>query len=269
MTIRRTIAALSLALAATTFAASEIRAETPQALGLVATTQPAPMQCEDGLCTAYLSAFCLEEHRKSPQARTAYRLADKTEVTLLVETAAGDTLRLPGRDWLGFKTRTLFTGVEASVDQARIAKLNPVKLSIEVGLLASMLPVVATGDKTAHSAEEIAMATGPYRQVAERYFEGDVEMAAAVSLTANIINSLPKTGSVSEERRIQTMIDAFATLETIEAGERTRAVVGGIMRSCERHAYYGVDTMRQCLELKHSGLQADSNRTFWGSLGGV
>ena len=269
MTIRRTIAALSLALATTAFAISEIQAETPQALGLVATTQPTPMQCHDGLCTAYLSAFCLEEHRKSPQSRTAYRLADNTEVTLLVQTATGDTLRLSGKDWLGFKTRTLFTGVEASVNQARIAELNPVSLSVEVGPLASMLPVVADNEKTAHSAEEIAMAMGPYRKAAERFFEGNVEMAAAVSLTANLINSLPKTGSVSEERRIQTMIDAFATLEKTEAGAQTRAVVGGIMRSCERHAYYGVDTMRQCLELKHSGLQADSNRTFWDSLGGV
>ena len=269
MTIRRMIAALSMALAATTFAASEIRAESPQALGLVATAEPAPMQCRDGLCTAYISAFCLEEHRKSPRARTAYRLADKTEVTLLIETAAGDTLRLPGKDWLGFQTRTLFTGVEASVDQARIAKLNPVKLSVEVGPMASMLPVVAADEKTAHSAAEIALATGPYRRAAERYFEGNVETATAVSIATGLINLLPKTGAVSEERRIQTMIDAFATLETIEAGEKTRAVVGGIIRTCDRHAYYGVDSLRNCLELKHSGLQADTNRKFWDSLGGV
>ena len=65
------IAALSMALAAATFAARETRAELPQALGLVATAEPAPMQCRDGLCTAYISAFCLEEHRKSPRARTA------------------------------------------------------------------------------------------------------------------------------------------------------------------------------------------------------
>jgi len=68
---------------------------------------------------------------------------------LLVETAAGDTLRLPGKDWLVFQTRALFTRVEASVDQARIAKLNPVKLSVEVGPMASMLPVVAADEKTA------------------------------------------------------------------------------------------------------------------------
>lgn len=268
MTIRRMIAALSVALAATSFAASELRAETPQALGLVATPAPAPMQCQDGLCTAYLSAFCLEEHRKSPQSRTAYRLADKTEVTLLVKIASGETLRLSGKEWLGFRTHTLFTGVEASVDQARLAKLNPVKLSVEVGPLASMLPVVAPDEETAHSAAEIALATGPYRQAAERHFEGNAEMSAAVSLTANLINGLPTTGTVAEERRIQTVIDAFQTLETIDAGAQTRAVVGGIIRTCERHAYYGVDTMRQCLELKHSGLQADTNRQFWDSLAG-
>lgn len=269
MTIRRMIAALSVALAATAFAAADTRAETPQALGLVATAEPAPMQCQDGLCTAYLSAFCLEEHRKSPQAQTAYRLAENTEVTLLVETAAGDTLRLPGRDWLGFKTRTLFTGVEASVDQMRLAKLNPVKLSIEVGPLASMLPVVAADAKDAHTPAEVALATGPYRQAAQRYFEGDVEMATAVSMTANLINSLPTSGTVSSERRIQTMIDAFARLETINAGERTRAVVSQVVRTCDRQAHYEIYSLRQCLELKHGGLQAITNRKFWDSLGGV
>ncbi len=269
MSLRRTLAALSVALAAATFAAGEIRAETPQALGLVATATPTPMPCRDGLCTAYLSAFCLEEHRKSPQSHTAYRLAERTEVTLLVETAAGDTLRLSGREWLGFQTRTLFTGVEASLDQARLATLNPVRLSVEVGPLATLLPVVAADAKTAHSAEEIALATGPLRRSAERHFEGNAEMATAVSITANLIGSLPKAGTISEERRIQTMIDAFATLETIEAGEKTRAVVGGIVRTCERHAHYGVGTMRQCLELKHSGLQAVTNREFWDSLGDV
>lgn len=72
MTIRLMIAALSMALAAATFAARETRAESPQALGLVATAEPAPtMQCQDGLCTAYISAFCLEEHHKSPRACAA------------------------------------------------------------------------------------------------------------------------------------------------------------------------------------------------------
>ena len=49
---------------------------------------------------------------------------------MLVETGAGDTLSLPGKDWLVFQTRTLFTGVE-------------------VGPMASMLPVVAADEKTA------------------------------------------------------------------------------------------------------------------------
>ena len=61
-------------------------------------------------------------------------------------------------------------------------------------------------------------------------------MRAAVSITTNLINSLPKTGVVSEERRIQTMINAFSTLESAEASEKTRSVVGSIVRSCDRHA---------------------------------
>ena len=106
MAIRRTIAMLSVVLVASALAAQETRAEF-QALGIVATKQPASMQCQYGLCTAYLSAFCLEKNRPPPPSRTTYRPSENTEVTLIVETAAGKTLRLAGNDWLRLETRTL------------------------------------------------------------------------------------------------------------------------------------------------------------------
>ena len=59
MTIRGMIAALSMALAATTFAASETWAESPHALGLVATAEPAPMHCQDVLCTGLFRSHVL------------------------------------------------------------------------------------------------------------------------------------------------------------------------------------------------------------------
>ena len=34
----------------------------PQALGLVATAEPTPLQCEDGVCQGFFTAFCLSSH---------------------------------------------------------------------------------------------------------------------------------------------------------------------------------------------------------------
>ena len=124
MAIRRTFAVLSVVLVASAFAAQETRAEF-QALGIVATKAPAPMQCQNGQCTAYLSAFCLEKDRPPPPLRATYRPAANTEVTLLVETAAGGTLRLAGNEWLRFETWTGYTSVLAIVDETRIASLDP------------------------------------------------------------------------------------------------------------------------------------------------
>ena len=54
----------------------------PQILGLVATTAPTPLTCSDGMCSAQFSAFCLQQHRISPTAGTAYRPAKGTALTL-------------------------------------------------------------------------------------------------------------------------------------------------------------------------------------------
>ena len=54
----------------------------PQILGLLATNAPTPLTCNDGICSAQFSAFCLQQHRKSPTAGTAYRPAKRTALTL-------------------------------------------------------------------------------------------------------------------------------------------------------------------------------------------
>ena len=267
MPIPRTIALLPAVLAASLFVAQESRAEF-QALGIVATDQPAPMQCQGGKCTAYLSTFCLEKKRPPPPGRAAYRPSENTKVTLIVETAAGRTLRLTGNDWLRFETRTSYTGVLAVVDAARIGALDPVKLSVDVGPLASLLPVAAEGDDTPHSAQEIALATGPYRQAAQRFFERSA--AGAVSFAAGLINSLPPTGNVSEERRKATVASARAEFHKSNADGETRAEVDRLIGVCNvRIPRRWHMTMRLCLEHEHSTLQVRTNNAFWNALGGV
>ena len=231
MAIRRTIALLSVVLTASAFAAQETRAEF-QALGVVASKQPASMQCQDGQCAAYLSAFCLEKNHPPPPSHTTYRPSENTTVTLIVETAAGGTLRLAGRDWLRFETRTNYTGVLAIVDETRIAKLDPVTMSVEVGPMASLLPVAIKGGGKPHSAQQIALATGPYRQAAQHYFENNAAQSQAVSFAADLINSLPPSGNVSEKRQKAIVATALAEFDTSKASLATRAEVDRLIGVC-------------------------------------
>ena len=74
----------------------------PQALGLAATPEPMPLHCEDGLCTAFLTAFCLQENRPQPEDGIAYLPTETSVINLLVSTKDGRTLTLPGRDYVEF-----------------------------------------------------------------------------------------------------------------------------------------------------------------------
>jgi hypothetical protein len=260
---------LPIVLAAFVITAQESHADY-QALGVVATQMPAPLQCEDGLCTAYLSTFCLEQDRLPPPGRTAYRPSENTKVTLIVETATGETLRLAGNGWLRFETRTNYTGVLAIVDEVRLGALDPVKASVEVAPMAALLPAENSGGDRPHNAEEVALATGPYRQAAQNFFENNAAGTKAVSFATRLINSLPPSGNVSEERLKTIVTAALAAFDTSNAGPETRAEVNRLVDVCHvpfpRRWHM---SMRICLEHEHGALQVSTNKRFWNSLGGV
>lgn len=268
MAIRRTIAMLSVVLAASGYAVQEARAEF-QALGIVATKQAVPLQCGKDICTAYLSTFCLEQNRPPPPSHTAYRPSENTVVTLIVETASGGTIRLPAKDWLRFETRTNYTGVLAIIDAAGIGQLAPVRMSVEVAPMASLLPALE-GDANPHSAEDIALATGPYRRAAQQFFETEVAGTEAVSFAVKLINLLPPSGNVSETMQKQIVVSALAEFESSGNRPGQRAEVDRLVAACQvSFSRRWHMSMRLCLEHEHGALQVSTNKKFWRSLGGV
>jgi len=268
MAIRRTFVTLSVVLVACAFIAQEARADF-QALGVVATNQPSSMDCQDGLCTAYLSTFCLEKDRPPPPNRTTYRPAEGTTITLIVETADGRTLRLAGNDWLRFETRTNYTGVLAITDETRTGKLDAVKISVDVSPLASLLPVVENGGDNPHSAAEVALAIGPYRQAAQHYFDKTAPRSEAVAFAADLINALPRSGNVAEARQKTIVAGARAAFAKSNTSPEARAEVDRLIDVCHvRFPRRWHMSMRLCIEHEHGTLQVLTNNAFWESLGG-
>src|SRR3546814_15326772 len=65
----------------------------PQILGLVASTGPIPLACDDAGCRAELSSFCLPQPRANPAPDTAYQPAAVGGIFLV----GTDLVRPPAR----------------------------------------------------------------------------------------------------------------------------------------------------------------------------
>lgn len=237
----------------------------PQVLGLVASNGvPTPLTCDGIVCSAHFSSFCLQQNRPAPAHGDRYTVAPGSELTLVVTTTDGRTLRLPGREYLTIESEIGFTSVSVRLPQARLAEFGASAAAVEVGPALSLLPVATAGDPNPQEADEIALATGPMRLAAARAFEVPGRASDAARITSLLINALPADGSESREARdelwmamLETPAGAAATLEGIDAAAR---MFESCMISVESRSTY---SMRNCLELRHADLLAETNHRFW------
>jgi hypothetical protein len=241
----------------------------PQVLGLVATRGAMPLQCDAGSCVGFLSTFCLEEERHPPSSRAAYKLAPNSEITLVVETHDGRTLRLPGNDYLSFQTRLDYTSVLARVPMARLTTLLPANVSVHIGSLASLIPIPVAGDTDLHSPAELAIATGAYRKTGQRFFDNGGEKSETVSMVTHLINALPRQGRMDKKVRDIAYRDTLGGDGAVRPAARDN--FRKIVRSCEAilESTAARYNMRDCLEYRHEVMQTETNRKFWKALGGV
>ena len=247
---------LSLLLSATTGAAFAA----PQILGVVAADEAVPMQCGDGICTALLSAFCLQNSRLPPEYDTAYAPIGPGSVTILVTAASGRTERLDASGLVEFRTRDGFTTLEARLDLRRLRHPSPIWLALEIGPLAAALPVPLPGDTDPLTVEEISLAAGPLREASEAIFEGKGDTARAARLTARLINRLPRDGDIESGLREQL----WDRVADSDAPPLARAAFDACIRTVDESVGY---TLRECLQDRHRALQIDNTRDFRNLLG--
>ena len=70
-------------------ASAAIAGDPPQALGLVAAAEPIPIHCKGAECSVNLSAFCLQQKRRSPAPTDLYRQAATGAVQVSTRTLDG------------------------------------------------------------------------------------------------------------------------------------------------------------------------------------
>jgi len=236
-----------------------------QVLGLVASNgAPTPLTCVDGQCSAQFSTFCLQQNRPAPSRGDGYGVAAGGSLTLVVRNAAGQTLRLPVDDALDIHSLIGFTSVEISLPAAKLAELGATAVAVEVGPAVSLVPVATAGDPNPQTDDELALATGPMRLAATPMFESPGTASDAARIATVLINALPAKGSESADERNGlwvAMLDnpalAGATPDGRDAAEQ---MYEACKISVESHSAY---SMRNCLELRHADLLAETNHKFW------
>ena len=109
-------------------------AQPPLALGPVAIIEPVPMKCENGVCDAVVSAFCLQQHLLSPFSTDMYREVKRGNVRVAARTFAGLEVTSPS-DALAFQSDPEYTAMKVSAltfSGLNIA-LSSVRLAISPG----------------------------------------------------------------------------------------------------------------------------------------
>jgi hypothetical protein len=262
-------AILFAALAAPTLLAARAEAA-PQLLGLVASNGvPTPLQCKGGVCSGFFSSFCLQQYRPAPLIYTEYRLAPSGGLTLLVTRADATELLLPAEGLVTIHSEIDFSSVTMSIPEARLKAWGAVSAAIEVAPLTSILPVPVAGDASPQGAEEIALATGKLRRLAQKSFEESGEARDEARLATLLVNSLPAEEPKTAAGRAAVWNKTLALAASRPLDPAAVANASKMYSACGVTADMNADLdLKLCLQLRQTDLMSRFNRDFWDSTGG-
>jgi hypothetical protein len=239
----------------------------PQSLGLVATTEPVPMICDEDGCVVQLSSFCLQGDRKSPNFNTPYHVDGGTGLWLHLTDADGGHRTIPAEGLARFVSIRGYTAVEANVSTSDMADLGAVAISVEVGKLVTLFPEAIPGDPNPITPEEVAFAKGEARRLAASIFDSTEGLGHTISIIDRSINSLTSMSRLSdEERRDLWSRVAGAPLDT-EPDARTRGAAQMFSECLDDLRRKMVFGLRNCLEGRRDEVLIRANVTLWNGLG--
>ncbi len=240
----------------------------PQVLGIVASNGPIPLTCDAAGCRADLSTFCLQQPRDNPQPGQSYKPVDGADILLTGRNAAGEVVRLPAASYLGFTTDRGFTAIEISLPAERLAVLGLTDPAIEIGEKASLIPAATASDANPQTADEIAIATGAFRDKGAEFFDRTGASGDAIRLANRMINALPR-GRQAGDSDGHVLEAAIATPAGQTAAPGGVTLVRQMYSTCQEKVdvTHHVASMRACLEGTHDRLVVNTNIDFWNSLG--
>jgi hypothetical protein len=235
----------------------------PQILGLIASTEPVPMTCAGGTCTAELSSVCLQQHRPTPPTGTVYRPASSTQITLTVAGPNGGKRRLRVDGVLNYESLRQFSAVKVSLPESTVRRLGNGAAMISVSPMASLVPVPVEDDPKPLSASEIARYTGPLRALAEKAFEGDRDRVNATRILNQMVNRLPKDSNAG----IEEAGPLWKLTVSKDTSAETRKFLTRAIESCRETVRTGVQAnLPSCLRYQHDYLSGENTNNAWQAM---
>ena len=241
----------------------------PQVLGLIATRTPIPLQCEDGICSGFFSAFCLQETRPKPVAGQAYDQAGRGDITLVVLKNDGTTNEFSATGLLNFVSEGDYTSVRVSLPEGRLAALDAASVSVKVPRKVSLIPRI-DGMADAMRESDMETATGPDRYTAEGIFERNDPRAQTASIMSRLINLLPASGvaPATLRHRIWNSNASDGALDGL-SGRAVEDARSAFDR-CNWYADEGYKVrLRGCLKKNHDEFLKQLNKEYWESEAGL
>ena len=235
----------------------------PQILGLIASSEPVPMTCMDGRCTAELSSVCLQERRPTPPTGTVYRPAKGTHITLSVTRPNGVEARQQVEAALHFISLRQYTAVKVSLPEAKVRQLGPGAASLSVAPMASLIPVAIKDDPKPLSAGEIASYTGPLRAEAESAFKRDGARLDATRILNQMVNRLPEGSSAG----IEKVGSLWKQTVSSDVAAKTQKYLERAVENCRETLRVGMlPNLRSCLSYQHDYLSGENTTNAWRAM---
>lgn len=237
----------------------------PQALGLLATgPTPTELTCEDGVCSAEFSAFCLQQDRTVPKSGTAYRAVDGSPLRFVVTDASG-VQRGFAAQGLTIRSVRGFAAVVVSIPEAVVKASGVASSALSVVEPTVLAPQPLPGDPIPQTPRDIARAAAQLQEIGSAPVDDGGTFAQAFRGMMAMVNALPvdeeSAGSgdgglarqVLDRRDMLPEARAFTTerLEFCEARAGGGWVSGGL---------------RSCLQTQHDAFVGKLNRNYWNAL---
>ncbi|MBT7956910.1 MAG: hypothetical protein HN731_17065 [Rhodospirillaceae bacterium] len=241
----------------------------PQILGLVATAQPVPLTCIDGICKAEITTVCLQEYRRAPMPGRAYKAGQGAQISLNVMGQDGVTKSFAVAEKISLTARRHYTSVVVSLPESSLRKFghkNKARASISVGAMASVIPLPKASDKAPLSSLEIEQYIGPLRQIARNTFATDRVRMQTTSHLSQVINRLPDD-LADDQVAFEKNWTKLSNDKSRRLTPKARAKVSQIAEVCREDYKVGkAATMRACLEQQHDYLAAETNKKVWQAM---
>ncbi len=236
----------------------------PQILGLVATLGPTPLVCENGICRAEFSSFCLQQERDIPHTNWKYEFGPGEQPSLVLQMPDGSERRIAAGPHAKVRAPRGFAAVEIAVPQEIIASFGAVSVALDIGASVNVVPVAQPGDDSPISEQEKALAAGPLRQAGRRIVDRDPEVVLTARVLNGMINALPKTIHVGEGAKARLWNRSLAS-GLVPGEAEARTVARTEYDSCWQNlpVSFGIESVRHCLQVRHDAIMVRKNRAYW------